>query len=260
MRLVVIAATIGSIGVPAAAVPDVSGHIQVLTQDQSDFDIANSFAFGTITSSAAAAPSSATFTASAANGGSLSASFTGHSFGYVSGFLNYQISVVGPSGAPVPVLIDTMASLTATGDMASFASLRIGSLYANGGGGPFGGGESPDYPLVLNASLCSGAEAPCIPDTEPAGWSLTGMTIYLLPNRIYPVALAVTVQQRDYNSSGILGNGAGTAFVDPVFHLAPGVTGYTLSNTLSVPEPQTWALLLVGFGLTGTALRRRIVA
>ncbi len=36
----------------------------------------------------------------------------------------------------------------------------------------------------------------------------------------------------------------------------PG-TGYTLTLSASVPEPATWALLIAGFALTGTAARRR---
>ena len=34
----------------------------------------------------------------------------------------------------------------------------------------------------------------------------------------------------------------------------------TVSSGLGVPEPQTWALMLAGFGLAGVALRRRATA
>ncbi len=240
--------------VPAGAMNMVNSHIQILKQDQTAFDYANSFDFGTITSPGTVAPSFAMVTASAANGGSLSASFTGHSFGYVSAFLDYTVSIAGPDGSAIPVLIDTHAGLTGTGDIAGSVALLIGSLFVTG---PFT--EVADYPVNLQASLCSGAEAPCVPDAGQTGWSLTGTTIYVVPNRIYPVHIALTISQSDYNISGMLGDGAGTAYVDPTFRLAPGVFGYTLNNSLAVPEPASWMLLIVGFGLIGTTLRRRVV-
>lgn len=252
VRAFLIASLAAFAATPAAAFVDVDGEIRILAQDQSTFDTTNTFGFGTITSTAAAAPSVGSLTISTANGGTISASYTGHSFGDVGGFLNYTMSVAGPDGAPVPVLIDTHAGITASGDMAGFIYLRIGSLYQLPGAFI----ETPDYPLTLNAALCSGAEAPCETDPGQSSWSLTGTTIYLVPNRIYPVELQLTLQQRGYNSSGVFGNGTGTAFVDPTFTLAPGVVGYTLSNSL-LPEPASWALLLTGFGLTGVLLRRR---
>jgi hypothetical protein len=35
-----------------------------------------------------------------------------------------------------------------------------------------------------------------------------------------------------------------------------GNVGATLVNTPSVPEPATWAMMLIGFGATGVAMRR----
>lgn len=44
---------------------------------------------------------------------------------------------------------------------------------------------------------------------------------------------------------------------------APGQEGatYTLTriSSAAVPEPATWAIMIVGFGLTGSAIRRRVV-
>ncbi len=65
--------------------------------------------------------------------------------------------------------------------------------------------------------------------------------------------------------------GFASAFADPYFYIDPTFAaehpGYTLSLSQSVgndapnagvPEPATWALMIGGFGLTGTMLRRRL--
>ena len=46
-------------------------------------------------------------------------------------------------------------------------------------------------------------------------------------------------------------------YLGPDFH---GEWDFANSSVVAVPEPTTWALLIVGFGMTGSAMRRRRVA
>jgi hypothetical protein len=51
-----------------------------------------------------------------------------------------------------------------------------------------------------------------------------------------------------------------TAFVTNVSITTPDVCGIAAPCTSGTPEPGSWALMIAGFGLTGTAMRRRRVA
>lgn len=57
--------------------------------------------------------------------------------------------------------------------------------------------------------------------------------------------------------------GTASAFIDPTITLAPGIhatlilgEGGNVSNVASVPEPESWAMLLAGMGVVAFALRR----
>ena len=57
--------------------------------------------------------------------------------------------------------------------------------------------------------------------------------------------------------------GTASAFIDPTITLAPGIratlilgNGGNVSNVTSVPEPESWAMLLGGMGVVAFALRR----
>ena len=52
----------------------------------------------------------------------------------------------------------------------------------------------------------------------------------------------------------------GAIFGDPAWASEPNVETWVVRGDTRVPEPATWAMLIAGFGLVGTALRRRTAA
>ena len=77
--------------------------------------------------------------------------------------------------------------------------------------------------------------------------------------------LEVRELERRQHARCLLGAGANIFGIN-VIALAPGFTTGTLTSyafsptTAGVPEPAAWALMLLGFGTAGTALRRRRAA
>ena len=60
-----------------------------------------------------------------------------------------------------------------------------------------------------------------------------------------------------HSGSVLYGNTSAVSFLLPSNVTYSSASGSFLSGVGGVPEPATWALLLFGFGLTGSALRRR---
>ena len=65
------------------------------------------------------------------------------------------------------------------------------------------------------------------------------------------------------------GDGSSTTWIDPVVTIDPVCMSHNPAYSIAfsngnqnvgVPEPSTWALMLVGFGAAATALRRRNAA
>ncbi len=123
----------------------------------------------------------------------------------------------------------------------------------------------------FHSTSCSGSSYNCSSGLSgPGGWDVSNYAFYMIPNRDYTLTLSVGLRQSqpDRNSisvggPGTLRSGTAHAYVDPIISLAPGVTGYNFINngppmtTGGVPEPASWAMLITGFGLVGTAARRR---
>jgi hypothetical protein len=151
--------------------------------------------------------------------------------------LAYQLEVVGPANGLVPVFVSASGSASGLGSAFDLQStLRIGL-------GPYN---------TIPGDILSEA-------TNGAGsWVVNG-TYNFQANQIYSVTMSVEGVV-ELNS----GSGSYSATVDPMFTIAPTFAGsYQLDfspgigNVGAVPEPSTWAMLLLGFAGVGFMAYRR---
>jgi hypothetical protein len=117
-----------------------------------------------------------------------------------------------------------------------------------------------DYVCALSDNDCSQTTNSSTPNvkvnlgttsTFSGGFNLVDTPLALVTDHPYQVFLTAEMSLGSYP-------GTATAFVDPMFNVPDGYT-LLLSPGISngVPEPATWATMLVGFGAMGAALRRR---
>ena len=167
----------------------------------------------------------------------------------MSGSLTYYFEVVGPS-AYVPIDIDfhlhqqdTLSSVPAEANITSVA----------GSGGGF------DFKAICSAS------DPCADHSNDFVGTLHLSPISGFSNSVeldMDIGVAYSIDNPIANS--------GFAYADPFIYidpsfadaadysiiLSPGVSNAVPTLTPPVPEPETWALMLAGFGLVGTLGRR----
>lgn len=95
---------------------------------------------------------------------------------------------------------------------------------------------------------------------HPVGFSVDEW-VNFLPD--VPITVSLAASSKQYN--GVAGV-ADTAYVDPFFELDPayasqfeltGLPAGMTSTPSAVPEPASWLLMIVGFGMIGHMLRRR---
>ena len=203
--------------------------------------------------------------------------------------VNAQSNLYSPTGGGIaPTTIAVTGGQTAT-----FSA--VGSITYNGGGNfnsPDGYG-SAQFEDVTGVGKLSGIRV------FQAG-ALLGVFVNANPFQVTPASLAYNdvasisftsfapdLNQVFFIGDGLTGNGTGTAqvftapgnatqlllgFADaPSYQGAPGAYNdnsgdfrvtYALSTvaTGAVPEPASWALMIMGFGLAGAAVRRRVHA
>jgi len=205
--------------------------------------------------------------------------------------LQYFFEVVSPTTTDIGLLIQARGGITASAansgsiDIDALADLGIG--LASAGSGP---------PLSINDQLqlnddVGGVSSEKTGNATISGTRATGFTgviaehqvATIQTNTLYDVALEVSLYADQYSANdagpegdygytgGIVPGGKTTvsAFVDPYFSVAPGTPNlgeYSLVFSsgvgnppiaTGVPEPSTWALLLIGFAGLGFAAFRR---
>lgn len=151
-------------------------------------------------------------------------------------------------------------TLTNAGDYQDFDVLTIGTTEGTVNTNfPFPGGEDiTPYPISVTFTF-----------TDPAGASglpVSGSTggFYTLNPFSSCGIFAGGCGYVDWGAPSVFNFGNGGQFSVELFDTTFGTPGnsnvtarFTLLNNSAVPEPATWAMMLIGFGVVGTAMRRR---
>jgi hypothetical protein len=157
--------------------------------------------------------------------------------------LYYYYSVSGPTDTFVPVKITGAETASASGDYASIADIT----YGNGGLDTLGIGSGS---LVIET-------VPSDPGISGPAAANLDTTYDVLTNTKLTIILEASTQIVENTGVG----GQGEADADPRLSLSPASLAagdfITLSPNIAggVPEPSSWAMMLVGFGGLGAAIR-----
>ncbi len=175
--------------------------------------------------------------------------------------LDYYLRLNGPSfNGTIPILYRSNLGISASGPAgyggneasSATATFVLQSYSAYPDGTPYQNLTNQSWNLVGSTRFGSG---PIVKNQEVSGILDLGVGNLLL------AGIIADVSAQD--------GGQASAFADPYFVIDPTFTadhtGYSLSFSpfagnspvASVPEPATWALMLLGFGLIGFAMRKR---
>lgn len=89
--------------------------------------------------------------------------------------------------------------------------------------------------------------------------TFSGATLYDFLGDIYPFSASMFTST-SFSASGLtLDSGLYALQVTGMINVADGAYGGSLETVPSVPEPATWALMVVGFGLVSAISRRRAI-
>jgi hypothetical protein len=148
-------------------------------------------------------------------------------------FMSYQVEYVGTPGDTVGAVVHVNDTIDQFGDSAAIAEMTVSGI--NG--------------TVYSAYDCSASpEAAFGCGTAPSA-TFTDQAVTLYDNTVYTVDLSLQIYAHD----PVL------AAIDPTFTTPAGAGGYFIFSpgiTSGVPEPATWAAMLIGFGGVGAAMRR----
>ena len=167
-----------------------------------------------------------------------------------SAHLTYYFEVTGGAGVvQVPIIILTNMSTSFIGDAGADAEIAVDADYL----------DSPENAIFrASQTVCANSE-----DNACTGFSAS------FSGALHLTALSGVAGRvlMSVSASGVNG-GIADAYADPLIEIDPSFAdaglykvipsdgvGNVLPNT-GVPEPASWALMLVGFGMAGAALQR----
>jgi hypothetical protein len=156
--------------------------------------------------------------------------------------LDYYIRIVGPDASNVPIIVDSHASLSSTnlvyGSGSSFV-LSVGYQTI-----AYVGASTSGLTILGGSGSISGLASDLSITQTLSEQSNTEIFVHMY--------VAAEVQGNSVESAG--------AFLDPIFSIDPNFVGannysietsFGIGNVSAVPEPSTWAMLLLGFAGVG---------
>jgi hypothetical protein len=163
--------------------------------------------------------------------------------------LDYYFEIVGPDDVVVPTSVSGVLFATGSGD--DYIADAIASIYV---------GNVHEGPFQLGACSAFSAAVGCLSGGSVAdGDSLVPFDTLLSLN---------SNTQYDFNlfTNISVNSGSGSAYIDPMITIDPNFSllnpDYTLllsqgvgNSPGGVPEPATWAMMLLGIGAVGATLR-----
>jgi hypothetical protein len=154
--------------------------------------------------------------------------------------ITVDVLLDGAISAPGPYSVAGMSYGVGFGDASSSFSLQsvagVTSTYG------------PGYRNWKSATWTAG----------PSGWHFTG--IYTLTGAAQALGVSSSLGVSAAGGESLFGHTAAMTFLLPdnvTFTSHSGTFLSALTPSTAVPEPATWAMMLAGFGLVGSALRRR---
>ena len=165
--------------------------------------------------------------------------------------LTYSFEIAGPDGNVSATIGATGSTSNERAGSADSSGIAILDIYSQSG-------------ALVNDIACggSGVDA-CAPGEGPT--IALNQSFSLVANQDYVVYMSIAADADATYVYGVPSSlASASAYLDPHITIDPGyAAAYSLSVTPGVgnaspaPEPAAWAMLLIGFGLVGGALRRR---
>lgn len=184
---------------------------------------------------------------------------------------DWELGIVNAADAPIA---QGQQALAATNTLSQVSPTRGFTTYLGNGMTTLSfvlDNGATESLVSLSAGLPKGANAVFLRARVPAGSdaaaSLTGLSIIFLDTMdsiALPDLLGANPAQYVGIVSGRLAKGFTIGFdagqFDPLTFNGSNVILQTKIGTSVIPEPATWAMLILGFGLVGAGLRRRRLA
>ena len=168
--------------------------------------------------------------------------------------VGYYVEIVDSANpaahSAVPIAVSASGGFTYSNNLPTYEEFASGSLESSF----YVSGVLHDY---VTGDATGGSLAP-----GPSSWT-DNNTYTMYTNEVYTVTLLAAFNGGLYGDEGG-GSMTLSAYVDPTFGFADAsdASRYALvfSGLAPVPEPSTWAMMLIGFAGLEFAARRRIVA